>query len=453
MMEDITTQQEEETTAVDSLHEALDQEDLELARDAIASLHPSEIADVIESRPGRDRENVWNLVDSELEGDVLSHMQDAVRTEFLENMHPAEVADATKGLDADDVADILQDLPDDVADTVLLSMDEQHRQRLASVLTYPEDTAGGLMNIDVVSVRADVSLDAVARYLRLLGHIPNKTDNLMVVDRENHYLGVLPLTELVVRGPETSVGEWMEEESYLSAETPKTEVAKLFEQRDLLSAAVVDEENRLLGRVTIDDVVDVIQQEAEHTVRSMAGLSEDDMFAPVIASTKRRAVWLGINLLTAFLAAWVIGRFEDTIQELVALAVLMPVVAGMGGIAGSQTLTIAIRGIALGQIVKTNIKPLIIKELTVGILNGILWACIVAGIVIVWFDNPFLGAIIGASMVINLIIAALAGATIPMLLKRYGIDPAIAGGVILTTVTDVVGFMTFLGLATIFLVS
>ena len=452
-MDEKTTQQETEPTAVESLHDALDQGDIDLARDAITSLHPSEIADVIESRPGRERENVWNLVDSELEGDVLSHMQDAVRTEFLENMHPAEVADATKDLDADDIADILQDLPEDVADTVLLSMDEQHRQRLASVLTYPEDTAGGLMNIDIISVRADVSLDAVARYLRLLGQIPTKTDNLMVVDRDNHYLGVLPLTELLVRGAETSVGEWMEEEAYLSASTPKTEVAKLFEQRDLVSAAVVDEEGLLLGRITVDDVVDVIQQEAEQAFRSMAGLGDDDMFAPVITSTKRRAVWLGINLLTAFLAAWVIGRFEDTIQELVALAVLMPVVAGMGGIAGSQTLTIAIRGIALGQIVKTNIKPLIIKELTVGILNGVLWSCVVAGIVILWFDNLFLGLIIGLSMIINLIIAALAGATIPMILKHYGIDPAIAGGVILTTVTDVVGFMTFLGLATIFLVA
>ncbi len=452
-MDEKTTQEETEVSAVDSLHEALDQNDTDLARDAIASLHPSEIADVIESRPGRERENVWELVDTELEGDVLSHMQDAVRTEFLENMHPAQVADATKDLDADDIADILQDLPEDVADTVLLSMDEQHRQRLASVLTYPEDTAGGLMNIDIISVRADVSLDAVARYLRLLGQIPTKTDNLMVVDRDNNYLGVLPLTELLVRGPETSVGEWMEEEAYLSASTPKTEVAKLFEQRDLVSAAVVDDQGLLLGRITVDDVVDVIQQEAEQAFRSMAGLGDDDMFAPVIASTKRRAVWLGINLLTAFLAAWVIGRFEDTIQELVALAVLMPVVAGMGGIAGSQTLTIAIRGIALGQIVKTNIKPLIIKELTVGILNGIIWSLVVAAIVILWFDNPYLGLIIGLSMIINLIVAALAGASIPMILKRYGIDPAIAGGVILTTVTDVVGFMTFLGLATIFLIA
>ncbi len=452
-MDEQTTQEEIEISAVDSLHEALDQDNYDLASNIIATLHPSEIADIIESMPGRNRDHVWQLIDTELEGDVLSHMQDMVRTEFLEHMRPDEVVDATKDLDADDVADILQDLPEDVADKVLRSMDEQNRERLSSVLTYPEDTAGGLMNIDVVPVRADVTLDVVARYLRLMGEIPEKTDNLMVVDRDNHYLGVLPLTELLIREPETSVGEWMEEESYLSVHTPVAEVAKLFEQRDLVSAAVIDEENRLLGRITVDDVVDVIQEEAEHVVRSMAGLGDDDMFSPVIASTKRRAIWLGINLMTAFLGAWVIGRFEDTIQELVALAILMPVVAGMGGIDGSQTLTIAIRGIALGQIVKTNIKPLLVKEMTVGMLNGIIWSCVVAVIVIAWFDNPYLGLIIGVSMIVNLLIAALAGATIPIVLKHYGIDPAIAGSVILTTVTDVVGFITFLGLATIFLVS
>ncbi len=452
-MDEQTTQEEIEISAVDSLHEALDQDNYDLASNIIATLHPSEIADIIESMPGRNRDHVWQLIDTELEGDVLSHMQDMVRTEFLEHMRPDEVVDATKDLDADDVADILQDLPEDIADKVLRSMDEQNRERLSSVLTYPEDTAGGLMNIDVVPVRADVTLDVVARYLRLMGEIPEKTDNLMVVDRDNHYLGVLPLTELLIREPETSVGEWMEEESYLSVHTPVAEVAKLFEQRDLVSAAVIDEENRLLGRITVDDVVDVIQEEAEHVVRSMAGLGDDDMFSPVIASTKRRAIWLGINLMTAFLGAWVIGRFEDTIQELVALAILMPVVAGMGGIAGSQTLTIAIRGIALGQIVKTNIKPLLVKEMTVGMLNGIIWSCVVAVIVIAWFDNPYLGLIIGVSMIINLLIAAFAGATIPMILKHYGIDPAIAGSVILTTVTDVVGFITFLGLATIFLIN
>ena len=450
---DEITQLYSEGSARDALHEALAEENFVVARTIIANLHPSEIADIIECMPIRERDGIWELIDSELEGDVLSQMQDAVRTEFLEHLHPHEVADATKDLDADDVADILQDLPEDVADTVLRSMDDQNRQRLTLVLNYPEDTAGGLMNLDVVSVRADVTFDVVARYLRFMGNIPEKTDNLMVVDRDNQYLGVLPLTELLVRHQDTTVGEGMEEEAYLSANTPKIEVAKLFEQRDLVSAAVIDEAGRLLGRITIDDVVDVIQEEAEHAVRSMAGLSDDEMFSPVLASTKRRAVWLGINLLTALLAAWVIGRFEDTIQELVALAVLMPVVAGMGGIAGSQTLTIVIRGIALGQIGKSNFKPLLIKEVSVGILNGIIWSCVVAVVVIAWFDNTFLGIIIGVSMIINLIIAAFAGGMIPIILKRYGIDPAIAGGVILTTVTDVVGFISFLGLATIFLIT
>ena len=438
---------------IDALHEALENDNRETAKIVIANLHPSEIADILESVPSKEREELWDLIDAELEGDVLAHMQDAVRAEFLEHMRPDEVIDATKDLEADDVADILQDLPEDIAGTILQSMDEQNRQRLSSILTYPENTAGGLMNVDVVAIRADVPLDVVTRYLRLLGEIPEKTDNIMVVDRDNKYLGVLPLTELLIRDLETKVSQWVEEEPYVYVETSTTEVAKTFEQRDLLSAAVIDDKGFLLGRITVDDVVDVIQKEAEQAVRSMAGLSDEEMFSPIIASTKRRAVWLGINLLTAFLGAWVIGRFEDTIQQLVALAVLMPVVAGMGGIAGSQTLTIAIRGIALGQIAKTNVKPLLIKELSIGILNGIFWSCVVAIVVILWFGKLSLGVIIGASMIINLIIAALAGATIPIILKRYGIDPAIAGGVILTTVTDVVGFVTFLGLATIFLLS
>ena len=438
---------------IDALHEALENDNRETAKIVIANLHPSEIADILESVPGKEREELWDLIDAELEGDVLAHMQDAVRAEFLEHMRPDEVIDATKDLEADDVADILQDLPEDIAGTILQSMDEQNRQRLSSILTYPENTAGGLMNVDVVAIRADVPLDVVTRYLRLLGEIPEKTDNIMVVDRDNKYLGVLPLTELLIRDLETKVSQWVEEEAYVLVDTPTTEVGKTFEQRDLLSAAVVDDKGFLLGRITVDDVVDVIQKEAEQAVRSMAGLSDEEMFSPIIASTKRRAVWLGINLLTPFLGAWVIGRFEDTIQQLVALAVLMPVVAGMGGIAGSQTLTIAIRGIALGQIAKTNVKPLLIKELSIGILNGIFWSCVVAIVVILWFGKLSLGVIIGASMIINLIIAALAGATIPIILKRYGIDPAIAGGVILTTVTDVVGFVTFLGLATIFLLS
>jgi magnesium transporter len=416
-------------------------------------MHPSEIADVMESLPGKSRATLWNLIDPGIEGDVLSELQDAVRAELLEQMQPQEVAEVTKDLDTDDAADIIQDLPEEVQDSVLLSMDEQNRLRLASVLSYPEDTAGGLMNIDVVPIRAEVSLDVVMRFLRRLGQIPEKTDNLMVVDRENRFLGVLALTDVLVSDPEDTVGEVMIKETGIPAQTPDNEVAKMFEQRDLVSAAVVNDENILLGRITVDDVVDVIQEEAEHIVRSMAGLGDDDMFAPIITSTKRRALWLGINLATAFLAAWVIGRFEETIQQLVALAILMPIVAGMGGIAGSQTLTVAIRGIALGQISKSNARALMIKELAVGILNGIMWACVVSVIVVLWFQNLPLGIIIGLAMIINLIIAALAGAFIPLALKHFGIDPAIAGGVLLTTVTDVVGFMTFLGLATIFLIT
>lgn len=447
------TQQEAAKDYLTQLYDLLASESLDHVRDLLREMHPSEIADFLESLPGRPRDKIWSLIDPEREGDILTHLQDAVRSEHLEHMQPQEVAAATKDLETDDVADIIQDLPEGVQDSVLLSMDEQNRLRLASVLSYPEDTAGGLMNTDVIPIRADVSLDVVMRYLRRLENIPEKTDNLMVIDRESQYLGTLSVIDILIGNPEVSVGELMKEEIGISADLDASEVARVFEQRDLVSAAVVNAEGMLLGRITVDDVVDVIQDEAEQTVRSMAGLGDDDMFAPIFTSTKRRAVWLGINLATAFLGAWVIGRFEDTIQQLIALAVLMPIVAGMGGVAGSQTLTIAIRGIALGQLSKSNARALMLKEGAVGILNGLAWACVVSVIVIFWFGDVSLGFIIGLAMIVNLIVAAFAGAVIPMGLKRYGIDPAIAGGVLLTTVTDVVGFMTFLGLASLFLVS
>lgn len=441
-----------ETTVQQSLHQALDSEQLELVRNLLQELHPSEIADILESMPGRARETLWDLIDPERTGDVLSHAQDAVRAGLLELMRPHEVANATRGLDTDDAADILQDLPEDVVDSVLLSMDSQNRERLASILSYAEDTAGGLMNTDVVPVRSDVSLDVVARYLRKLGDLPQQTDSLMVVDRDNRYMGLLPLASILIKKPEITVGEVMKADDGIAALTTAHDVAKLFEQRDLISAAVVDENGGLLGRITIDDVVDVIQDEAGQAVLSMAGLGEDDMFGPVLASARRRTVWLGINLLTALLASWVIGRFEDTIKQLVALAVLMPIVASMGGIAGNQTLTLSIRGLALGHLSKANARSLMIKEGAIGVLNGLLWACVVSVIAVIWFKDPALGVIIGLAMAINLIIAALSGALIPVTLKQLGIDPAIAGGVVLTTVTDVIGFMTFLGLATLFLV-
>ena len=251
---------EHKLPTIDALHEALESDNRETAKIVIASLHPSEIADILESVPSREREDLWGLIDAEIEGDVLAHMQDAVRAEFLEHLQPDEVIDATKDLEADDVADILQDLPEDIAGTILQSMDAQNRLRLSSILTYPENTAGGLMNVDVVAIRADVPLDVVARYLRLLGTIPEKTDNIMVVDRKNKYLGVLPLAELLIRDQDTKVSQWMEEEPYVFVDTQTTEVAKVFEQRDLVSAAVVDKNGFLLGRITVDDVVDVIQK-------------------------------------------------------------------------------------------------------------------------------------------------------------------------------------------------
>ncbi len=443
-------------SSIDQLRQAVLDEDDRLARSYLAELHPSEVAHLLESLPAREVDMVWQLLDPELEGDVLSHVQDNVRARLLEQIHPHELVEITKDLDSDDVADIIQDLPEDMHDTVLLAMDVQNRQRLSSLLSYPEDVAGGLMNIDVIPVRADASLATVSRYLRFLARrdgIPEQTDNLIVVDRENKYLGVVPLAILVTSDPDQTVGEVMAEETSLHADLSATEVTKMFEQRDLVSAAVVDDDNVLLGRITIDDVVDVIQQEAESTVRSMVGLGDDDIFAPVLVSTRFRAVWLGINLLTAFLAAWVIGRFEDSIQQLVALAVLMPIVASMGGIAGSQTLMIAIRGIALGHISGINARSFLNKEIAIAVINGTMWSLVVAIIAVLWFDNTALGVIIGLAMMTNLLVAALAGAMIPLVLHHFGIDPAIAGGVILTTVTDVVGFMTFLGLATLYLVA
>jgi magnesium transporter len=368
-------------------------------------------------------------------------------------MEPHQLVEATEGLDTDDLADLLQDLPGAVIHELLHSMDKQNRQRLEAVMSYPEDTAGGLMNPDMVTVRANVSLDVVLRYLRLRGEIPDLTDSLMVVNRFDRYQGVLPLTTLLTSDPDSSVAEVMDRSvDGIPASMADVDVARLFQDRDLVSAAVVDDDNRLLGRITIDDVVDVIREEADHSLMSMAGLDEeDDIFAPVVLSARRRAVWLGINLATAFLASWVIGLFESTLEKVVALAVLMPIVASMGGIAGSQTLTIMIRGLALGQVGSGNARSLMYKEIMVSIMNGLIWSLVVALIAVAWFQNVGIGVIIACALIINLICAAVAGFALPLVLKRVGIDPALAGSVLLTTITDVVGFMAFLGLGTLYL--
>ncbi len=368
-------------------------------------------------------------------------------------METDQLVAITGGLDTDDLADLLHDLPGAVIHELLYSMDKQNRHRLEAALSYPEDTAGGLMDMDVVTVRANVSLDVVLRYLRLRGEIPDLTDSLIVVDRFDHYQGLLPLATLLTSDPDASVAEVMDAEvDGIPATMEDDAVARMFEDRDLVSAPVIDSDGKLLGRVTIDDVVDVIRDEADHSLMSMAGLDEEsDIFAPAILSARRRSVWLGINLATAFLASWVIGLYEGTLEKVVALAVLMPIVASMGGIAGSQTLTIMIRGLALGQVGPSNSRSLMYKEILVSLMNSAIWSLVVAVIAMSWFQNTRIGVIIGAALAINLVCAALAGFSIPLALKRLGIDPALAGTVLLTTITDVVGFMAFLSLGTWYL--
>ncbi len=312
-------------------------------------MNSAEVAHLLESLPADDRDLAWDLVRTKLEGDVLVHVNDNLRAQLIGKMEPHELVAATSGLETDDLADLLPDMPDEVFNQVLRSMDEQNRQRLESALSYPEDSAGGMMNMDTVTVRADITVDVALRYLRRHRELPGHTDTLMVVDREGKFSGVVPLTTLLTSSPEATLDKIMRRDvEAIPADMPAHEVAKLFELHDLVSAPVVDGAGMLLGRITIDDVVDIIRDEGEHSLMSMAGLhEEEDLFAPVVPSARRRALWLGLNLLTAFLASWVIGLFDATIEKLVALAVLMPIVASMGGIAGSQTMTLVIRGLAL----------------------------------------------------------------------------------------------------------
>ncbi|PPC74767.1 magnesium transporter [Pokkaliibacter plantistimulans] len=415
-------------------------------------LKPADVAHLIESSPPKIRTLLWNMVDQDNEGEVLQYLSFDLQESFLREMNAEELIAAVEHLDIDDLADMLQHLPSTIISEVLRSMDQQDRERLEQVLSYPEDSAGGLMNTDTITVRADISIDTALRYLRWHSEIPAMTDSLFVVSRKDVFIGILPLTRLLVSDPNISIREVMITDTItIPATMPDTEVAKLFERHDLVSAPVVGDDNVLLGRITIDDVVDVIREESDHSLMSMAGLDDDaDTFSPTLKTARRRAVWLGINLITAFIASAVIGMFEATIQKVVALAVLMPIVASMGGIAGSQTLTLMIRGQALGQVERSNMGWLLNRELLVGLLNGVLWAIVIACLAMLWFKDITIGLIIASAIIINLIAAALSGTMLPLLLKAWGIDPALAGSVILTTITDVVGFMSFLGLATIF---
>lgn len=438
---------------LDILHTYLQTGSAAQVRHLLADLHPAEIADLIESLPHGPRELIWELVNKDQHGDILLEVNEEVRAGLIDEMETEQLISATENLNTDDLADLVYNLPSTVIHELLHSMDKQNRDRLEAVLSFPEDTAGGLMDLDIVTVRQNVTLDVVLRYMRLRGHVPAQTDSLIVVNRHDHLQGLLPLTTLLTRNPELTVSEVMETMvEGIPSDMLDVDVARLFQDRNLISAPVVDDQGKLIGRITIDDIVDVIRDEADHSLMSMAGLDEDsDIFAPVITSAGRRALWLGLNLATAFLASWVIGLFEGTLEKVVALAVLMPIVASMGGIAGSQTLTIMIRGLALGQVGSANAYSLMRKEILVSLMNGLIWSLVVAAITIVWFQQVEIGLIIGAALILNLLCAAIAGFSIPLLLKRAGIDPALAGSVLLTTITDVVGFLAFLGMGAFFL--
>ena len=435
------------------LREQLNSGGMRSARLMIHSLHPSEVARLLESMPLQERAVLWEMVSSDDEGDVLVEVADEVRDGLIKGMQTEDLIAATEGMELDDLADLLIDLPETLTREVLQSLDHQDQERLRQVLAYDEDSAGGLMNVDIVTVRPDVTLEVVSRYLRARGEMPDGTDSIFVVDRDNAYVGTLFLSRLLTNDEDTIVASIMSTDILpIPAHTPSTQVVWEFENRDLLSAPVVDDDHRIVGRITVDDVVDVIRDEAEHSLMSAAGLDEeDDMFAPVVKSARRRALWLGVNLATAFLAASVVDMFQTTVDKIVLLAVLMPIVPSMGGVAGTQSLTIITRAMALGLIDKTNARGILKKELMVGILNSVVWSVVVALFAYAWFNDWRIGAVIAAAMTINLTIAAGAGFAIPLTLKRMNIDPALAGGVVLTTITDVAGYMAFLGLGAAFL--
>ena len=433
------------------LGDALDRGAINAASHMLDSLPPQEVAHLLESSPPRMRQAIWQLVDVDDEGEILQCLSDDVQSDFLQAMQPNEIVALTEDMEADDIADILQQLPDRLIVEVLQSMDAQDRQRVEQVIQFDESSAGGLMSTDMITVRAPITLDVVLRFLRRHEELPHATDTLYVVNRRDEFIGLLPLARLLVSSPSATVREIMSTDiTPIPVDMADHEVALLFERNDWISAPVVSAKGKLLGRITIDDVVDVIRDEADHSLLGMAGLSDDeDTFSSVKKTTPRRAIWLGINLITALLASSVVKLFDGTIEHVVALAVLMPIVASMGGVAGSQTLTVMIRGMALGQVNKHNSRWLLNREVTVSLLNGVMWAGIMAAVVYLIYHSMTLALIMGAAIVVNLLVSALVGTQLPIVLKILRIDPALAGSVILTTFTDCVGFFAFLGIATL----
>lgn len=434
--------------AVTRVADALRSGALPDAASYLPDMSPGDIAYLISASPPTTREELWSLLDHEQEADVINELPDDIRNTFLADLQPEAVAEIIVQLDDDDVADILHELPQADTDRILDSLTIDDRERFETALSYPDDVAGGLMSTDTLTIRPDLTMDVVLRYLRRHTRLPENTDSLIVVSREDKYVGLLPVRTLLVSDPSASVREMMKtEREPLDAMTSADEVARRFERNDWISTPVVDPKGKLIGRITIDDVVDVIREQADHSLAVMAGLGDGDAFTPVLKTAPQRAVWLAVNLLTAILAASVIGLFQATIEKVVALAVLMPIVASMGGIAGTQSLTVLIRAMAMGQINDRTELWLVRREVLVSALNGIIWALVMATATTYWFGDSTLGIIIAFAIIVNLLTAGIAGASLPLMLERLKIDPALAGGVILTTVTDVVGFWAFLGLA------
>lgn len=437
---------------VEALLVAIEDRDHQSIRQIVGELPEAEIAHFLESSPPKIRTHAWKYIERARLGKVIGYLDEEIAAEYIEEI-PREVAkEVIASVETDDLADLLQELPDDVTEEIIEQMDEQDRDRVEEVLSYDEDTAGGWMNTDTVTVTKDLTIRQAVDQFKTLGKFPESTDAVWVVAEDKTYLGKIRLTEIILSDEHERIEQYIDNSfEPINVNMPIHDVANIFERRDVISAPVVDDSNKLVGRITVDDVVDVIIEESAHSMMSLAKMDDDeDLFSPIKKTAGKRAVWLGLNLLTAFIAATVIGLFSDTIEKVVALAILMPIIASMGGIAGTQTLTLVIRGMALGQLKSGNSAYLIRKEAIVGLLNGLLWAVIVSLVTILWFRDLTLCYIIAAAMLINLIIAALAGSLLPIALKKLDIDPALAGGVILTTITDVMGFLTFLGLAAIF---
>ena len=417
----------------------------------LSKMDSYEIAHCLESTPSEQRKVIWSIIDKSNEADVLSELGEEIQQDLFDEISNEELLDLVQNLELDEMVDILQNLPQQRISFLLSKMTKIDRERVEMVLEYPEDSAGGLLNNDIISVQQDSTLNLVLEYLRSIGDIPENTDKLFVVSKNNNFIGELKISKIISSNPELKVSDVMNNKphSFMVNESDK-EVSKFFEQNDLISAAVVNDKNELIGRITIDDVVDVIIEDADQNFLSMAGIAEDT-FSPPARAARRRIVWLGLNLITAFVAALAINIFQDAIDKIVYLAVLMPIVASMGGVAATQTLTIVLRGLTLEQISNSNLGWLFKRELAVAILNGIILSLIISLVTYVWFNQLILSALIAAAMIINLLSSVVAGVFVPIILRRLNQDPAIAGSVIVTTVTDVVGFVSFLGLATIFL--